>query len=252
MYGNNQWGTINALGKVDWTAQKPMAGKPVLGLHQALPWLQRTAHMRQISQQYLKNRATRPAFYMDPIAAQEKAQLQLAKDRELSNISHAEAQNQFDYTTALDGLRRDYGDAVGNTNAEIGFSNLGDSRISAVPLGDLASKLLTSETENKRQRDLQINDAARLQGLATNEFNVGLQNAEQMGRERWAATHQGQKAPAVRKAGDTWVEGGIRYRMNANGVPVTAGQANVKAKPKFQSFKTFKAGNGQILPRGNG
>lgn len=249
MYGNNQWGTINQRGKVDWTAQKPMQNKPVIGFNQALPWLQRTPHMRQVAQQQLKGRAQRPAFYMDPIMAQEKAQLDLGKTRNLSDIQHAEAQNQFDYTTAIGNLQTNYADQVGVSNTAIGSANMADSGVGAAQLGDLASKLLATETENKRQRDLQVSDAARQTTLATGEFDSGVQNAELMARERWAATHQGQKAPVVRKAKDIWTEGGVQYRMNEQGIPTTYGQAK-PAAPKFKSFKTFTNGQGKIVPKG--
>ncbi len=249
MYGNNQWGSINKLGKVDWTAQKPMAGKPVIGFNQALPWLQRTPHMRTQAQQFLKKRAAKPAFYADPIMGSEKAQLQLGHNRGLSDIQHAEKQNEFDYTTSLDNLKRDYGENVAVSNSAIGAAGMADSGVASAQLGDLASKLLATELENKRQRDLQVTDASRQTGLVQSEFDVGVQQAELMARERWAATHQGMKAPAVRKPGQQWKEGGFNYRMNAQGIPMTYNQPK-PAAPKFKSFRTFTNGAGQVVPKG--
>lgn len=242
MYGNNQWGSINKLGKVDWTATKPMHGKPIIAFQQALPWLQRNPHMRTVAQQFLSKRQAPPAWYIDPIYAREKASADLLKNQELADLSHRETQSSFDFTNAMDDMARDYDQSVGETNLRMSSGNMAGSGISAAALGEIAEALNLAKTQNIRQMEIENTDIERLRKQADTAHGVSTNSSSEMAKERWKATHQGQKPPKS-KANTSWTENGIRYRANSHGVPMTANQG----KPKFKSFKSFKDAKGNIV-----
>lgn len=238
MYGHNQWGSINAQGKVDWTGQAPQKGRPIIGFQQALPWLQRTPHMRQVAQQYLSRRAVPPAWYVDPLYTRQKAVAKLIQDREMADISHNRSQTQFDYTNSLRDLKTDYDENLGQTNSAIGSNNIAGSGVAAAQLGKLAEALGVAEMQNQRQMELTNNQLDAQKLLSENAYNTTLTAEQGVAKERWQATHQGQKPPTKPKA---ILGHAIRY--NEHGVPMTANQA----KPKFKSFKSFKNAQGQIV-----
>lgn len=241
MYGNNQWGSINNGGLVDWTSTKPRAGRPTIGFQQALPWLQRTPHMKTVAQQFLAKRQAPPAWYIDPIYAANKAQVSLGYNNAVDADRHGRAQLGFDYTNSLEDLTKDYEGSEQEASASAANNNIAGSGIAAQALSELAEAFMTAKNRNQRQMELTTNEMDTGLTNATAEKNITMTSEQSKAKERWRSTHQGQTAPAT-KANTTWKEGGIQYRANAKGIPMTANQ-----KPKFKSFKSFKDAHGNVV-----
>lgn len=245
MYGNDQWGVVHKGGQVDWTSTKPRAGKAIIGLNEALPWLKRTPHMTKLAQQFLSARKAEPAVYHDPIYARNMAMAKLNRDNELANLSNQKSQVGHDFDWSLKGLNQDYGESVADQNAALGAYNMADSGHANASLGELASSLQNALKQNEAQKLLADTEISTGESQANTGFSVGKDAEEGMARERWQATHQGQKLPASKNK-KIYTEGGITYRTNEHGVPQTWTQKKAAKKPKFPGAKTYKGPNGEV------
>jgi hypothetical protein len=243
MYGNNQWGYINPRGMVDWTSQKPKAGRPVIGFNQALPWLQRNPQGRQVAQQYLQQRKVAPAQYHDPLYTRYMANARLAKENALADARHQQSQVNHEFDYAVKGLQQDYSDNTHQANAELGAGNIASSGQATSMLSEIARLFELAQAKNQAQKALSDTEISTAMQQASTGFDVEKAGQESMARERWLATHQGQKL-APSKNNKVYNEGGITYRQNQWGVPQTWTQAKAAAK----KTKTFTAGNGKVLP----
>lgn len=248
MYGQGQWATIGQGGMVNWNATKPMAGKPTIGFNEALPWLRSNPAWTTWQKAHLSGgqRRVAPAAYWDPTYFRNKGTTNLEYNTALAQLGQQKNQLQHDYDWSLKDLDTDYQANTGDVAAAASQGNIAGSGISAHALGELARQLGSAQAKNLEQYNLSTTENSAGMTQAKQAHDLQISNEESGARERWMATHQGEKLPASRK-GQIYNEGGVTYRQNAQGIPMTWKQAKA-AKPLHPNAKTFtNKKTGQVM-----
>lgn len=238
-YGHDQWAFINARGLVNWNSTPPKSGQPVVGFNQVLPWLQQTGAITKMPQ-----RRAQPAYYEDSIYARQMADRQAQLDQSKAAWEYAKGIQEDDYKNQLTDLRNQEQSSRRETVAGLSGSNLSGSGIAAAALGQLASQFQDQLARAQSGNLLSMNKIQTDLQNAQNQFNTGKAAEQSVAKDRWLATHPGEKAP---KTQGLWDNAGQSMYTNPNGIPMTWGAPKPK-KPKFPNAKTFKDANGVVRP----
>lgn len=243
MYGQDQWGYINPKGLVDWTSTKPRAGRPVIGVNEALPYLRRTPNGTKVAAQFMNARKAAPNAYHDPIYNRFAAQAKQEQEFGQAQLGRQEGQINLDYDQSMEDLSRDYGQNLSATNAGLGAANVAGSGVAAAQLKQLASALLTAQSQNQAQKLQSVGDINLNRLQTSGAFDTEMMGQEGQAKERWQATHQGEKFIGP---GTSYTDGGFNYKQNSNGIPMSWKAPAKAKKPKFPGAKTFTDAKGAI------
>lgn len=244
-YGHDQWAFINARGLVNWNSTPPKKGQPVIGFNQVLPWLQKTGAITK-----MPRRQVQPAYYEDSIYARQMADRQAQLDQAKAAWEYSKGLQEQEYGNTLSDLKSQEQSSRRETVAGLSGANLAGSGVSAAALGQLASQFQDQlaraqsgnlTTMNKIQADLQNQQGA---------FNTGQAAEQSVAKDRWLATHPGEKAPPTQ---GLWSNAGQQMRTNPNGIPMTwTKPATTVQAGKFKGAKTFKDAQGNVRQIGTG
>lgn len=241
-YGYNQWGFINAQGKVNWTSTAPKKGDPVVGWNQVAPYLTQKGAMTKMPQRVAA--PTGADYFKDSIYQRTAAGQKSDLDAALAAWKFAKQQIEQDYgQTDEAGNRIAYGSQQrdlmnslmqqrSQTNMGLSGANLSGSGVARQALQNLDTSFIGDLGKINMAGDNKILEGLAGARDANANYNTSLANEAAVARDRWAATNPGMAIPAAKKGVYKDPVTGATMYAPPSGIPQTFTPKPVKKKTK--------------------